>query len=144
MEFLFTTKFIKIAFTSALVFVLLDFLWLAVVASAWYRQTLGFLAELDPQGKIIFNIPMGLIAQVAISIALSAVIMLALHVDNRLVVSIGWGAFIGLAIYATYDFTNLSFVKGWPLWISLLDVIWGTLQGALAGLYVFYLNRYFN
>lgn len=144
MEFLFTTKFIKIAFTSALVFVLLDFLWLAVVASAWYRQTLGFLAELDPQGKIIFNIPMGLIAQVAISIALSAVIMLALHVDNRLAVSIGWGAFIGLAIYATYDFTNLSFVKGWPLWISLLDVIWGTLQGALAGFYVFYLNRYFS
>ena len=144
MEFLFTTKFIKIAFTSAVVFVLFDFLWLAVIASSWYRQTLGFLAELDPQGKIIFNIPMGLIAQVAISLALSAVIMLALHVDNRLPVSIGWGVFIGLALYATYDFTNMSFVKGWPLWISLLDVMWGTFQGAMAGLYVFYLNRFFN
>lgn len=144
MEFLFTAKSFKIAFTSAVVFVLLDFLWLAVIASSWYRQTLGFLAELDPQGKIIFNIPMGLLAQLAISITLSAVILLALHLDNRLVISIGWGAFIGLAIYATYDFTNLSFVKGWPLWISLLDVVWGTLQGTMAGLYVFYLNRYFS
>jgi len=143
MEFLLTPKFIKIGLTSAIVFVLLDFLWLAIIASAWYRQTLGFLAELDPQGKIIFNIPFGLIAQVVISLALSAVIMLALQVDNRLVVALGWGAFIGLAIYATYDFTNLSFVKGWTIWISLLDVAWGTLQGALAGLYVFYLNRWF-
>jgi uncharacterized membrane protein len=144
MEFLFTTKFLKIAFTSAIVFILLDFLWLAVLASAWYRQTLGYLADLDPQGKIIFNIPFGLLAQVVISLALSAVIMLALHVDNRLAVAMSWGAFIGLAIYATFDFTNLSFVKGWPLWISLLDVAWGTVQGLMAGSYVFYLNRYFS
>jgi uncharacterized membrane protein len=144
MDFLFSVKFIKIAFTSAIVFVLLDFLWLAVIASAWYRQTLGYLADLDPQGKIIFNIPFGLIAQVAISLALSAVIMMALHVDNRLFISVAWGAFIGLAIYTTYDFTNLSFVKGWPLWISFLDVAWGTFQGLLAGVYVFYLNRFFS
>lgn len=144
MEFLFSAKFLKIALTSAVLFISLDFLWLAVIASAWYRQALGFLAELDPQGKIIFNIPMGLIAQVAISLTLSAVVMLALHVDNRLAVAAGWGGFIGLAIYATYDFTNLSFVKGWPLWISLLDVVWGTAQGILAGCYVFYLNRYFS
>lgn len=144
MEFLLSAKFLKVSFSSAILFVLLDFLWLAIIASAWYRQTLGFLAELDPQGKIIFNIPIGLIAQVVIALALSAVIMLALRVDNRLVVALGWGAFIGFAIYATYDFTNLSFVKGWPLWISLLDVAWGTLQGLMAGAYVFFLNRYFN
>lgn len=144
MEFLLSAKFLKVSFSSAILFVLLDFLWLAIIASAWYRQTLGFLAELDPQGKITFNIPIGLIAQVVIALALSAVIMLALLVDNRLVVALGWGAFIGFAIYATYDFTNLSFVKGWPLWISLLDVAWGTLQGLMAGAYVFYLNRYFN
>ncbi len=144
MEFLLSAKFLKVSFSSAILFVLLDFLWLAIIASAWYRQTLGFLAELDPQGKITFNIPIGLIAQVVIALALSAVIMLALRVDNQLVVAMGWGAFIGFAIYATYDFTNLSFVKGWPLWISLLDVAWGTLQGLMAGAYVFYLNRYFN
>ena len=144
MEFLFSTKFLKIAITSAILFVILDFLWLAVIASNWYRQTLGYLAELDPQGKIVFNIPFGLIAQFAISLALTAVIMMALQMDNRLVVAIAWGTFIGLAIYTTYDFTNLSFVKGWPLWISLLDVIWGTTQGAMAGVYMFYLNRYFS
>ena len=87
---------------------------------------------------------MGMIAQIAISLALSVVIMMALQLDNRLWIAVGAGAFIGCAIYVTYDFTNLSFVKGWPLWISLMDVAWGTFQGMLAGVYVFYLHRYFN
>jgi uncharacterized membrane protein len=143
MAFIFTLKFLKIATVSLLIFVLLDFLWLAVVASKMYRQSLGYLAELDPDGKIIFNIPMGLLAQLAISISLSVFISLALQIDGRLVTALGSGAFLGLMMYVTYDFTNLSFVKGWPLWISLIDVIWGAVQGALAGLYVFYFTRWF-
>jgi len=143
MAFMLTTKFLKIAAVSVVIFVLLDFLWLAVVASKLYRQSLGYLAELDPEGKITFNIPMGLLAQVAISLTLSVFISMALQLDNRLVVALGTGAFLGMMMYVTYDFTNLAFVKGWPLWISLIDVAWGTLQGFLAGLYVFYFYRWF-
>jgi uncharacterized membrane protein len=144
MDFLFSVKFLKIASLSAIIFILLDFLWLAIIASTHYRQALGYLAHLDAQGKISFNIPMGLIAQIAISLALSVVIMMALQLDNRLWIAVGAGVFIGCAIYVTYDFTNLSFVKGWPLWISLMDVAWGTFQGMLAGVYVFYLHHYFH
>lgn len=143
MGFLFTIKFLKIAASSVFIFVLLDFLWLAIVASKLYRQSLGYLAELDPDGKIIFNIPMGLLAQVAISLCLSVFIVMALQLDNRLITAVGTGAFLGMMMYVTFDFTNLSFVKGWPLWISLIDVVWGSVQGALAGLYVFYFTRWF-
>jgi uncharacterized membrane protein len=143
MTFIFTLKFLKIAAPSLAIFVLLDFLWLAVIASTMYRQSLGYLADLDPDGKIVFNIPMGLLAQLAISLTLSVFISLALQIDNRLVTALGTGAFLGLMMYVTYDFTNLSFVKGWPLWISLIDVTWGAVQGALAGLYVFYFTRWF-
>jgi uncharacterized membrane protein len=143
MSFIFTLKFLKLATASMVIFVLLDFLWLAVVASKMYRQSLGYLAELDPDGKIVFNIPMGLLAQFAISITLSFFISLVIQIDNRLVAALGTGAFLGLMMYVTYDFTNLSFVKGWPLWISLIDVTWGAVQGALAGVYVFYFTRWF-
>lgn len=143
MGYLLTAKFLKIAGASVVIFVLLDFLWLAVVASKIYRQSLGYLADLDPDGKIIFNIPMGLLAQLAISLALSVFVCMVLQIDNRLNVALGFGAFLGMMMYVTYDFTNLSFVKGWPLWISLIDVAWGALQGALAGIYVFYFNRWF-
>jgi uncharacterized membrane protein len=139
MDFLFSFKFLKIALLSAVLFILLDFLWLAVIASPWYRNALGYLSQLSAEGKITFNIPAGLIAQLAISFTLSFVIMLSLQVDNRLVTAMLVGGFIGLAFYACYDFTNLSFVKDWPLWISLIDMAWGTLQGVIGGVVVYFL-----
>jgi uncharacterized membrane protein len=60
MDFLFTAKFIKIVFTSAIILVLLNFLTLALITSTCYRQTPGYHAEPDPQGKVIFNFPFGL------------------------------------------------------------------------------------
>ncbi len=143
MDFLFTLKFLKIAAASIVIFILLDFLWLAVVASKLYSSSLGFLANLDSKGKVIFNIPVGVFVQATLSLGLSFVIGTALQLDNRLIVSLFTGAFIGFVIYGVYDFTNLSFVKGWPLWISLVDVAWGTLQGLLAGVYFYYFNKLF-
>ncbi|MCU0418443.1 MAG: DUF2177 family protein [Cyclobacteriaceae bacterium] len=137
MTFLLTSKFLKAAAISVVLFILLDYLWLAVIASKWYRQSLGHLAELDAHGKIIFNIPMGLVAQVVLSLCLSFVVGLSLQVDHRLTVALAVGTFTGFALYAVYDFTNLSFVKNYPLWIALIDVAWGTLQGLLAGWYFY-------
>lgn len=143
MAFVLTSKFLKAAAVSVVLFILLDYLWLAVIASKWYRQTLGHLAELDADGKIIFNIPMGLIAQVVLSICLSFVVALALQLDYRLTVALVVGTFTGFCLYAVYDFTNLSFVKNYPLWIALLDVAWGSLQGLLAGFYFYKLYSWF-
>ena len=144
MTFLLTSKFLKAAAVSVVVFILLDYLWLAVIASKWYRQTLGHLAELDGDGKIIFNIPMGLIAQVVLSLCISFVVGLALQLDQRWIVAMGVGAFTGFCLYAVYDFTNLSFVKNYPLWIALLDVAWGTFQGLLGGIYFHKLYHWFS
>ena len=143
MDFLFTLKFLKIVAASIVIFVLLDFLWLAVVASKLYSQSVGFLAMLDSKGKVVFNIPVGVLVQATLSLGLSVVIGMSLQLDNRLVVSISTGAFIGFVIYMVYDFTNLSFVKGWPLWISIVDAVWGIAQGAAAGIYVYYFNKIF-
>ena len=39
------------------------------------------------------------------------------------------GAFTGFVLYCTYDLTNLSFVRDWPLKVTLIDIGWGTFQG---------------
>ncbi|MDZ4844963.1 MAG: DUF2177 family protein [Chitinophagales bacterium] len=139
MEFLFTLKFLKIAAISAVLFILLDMLWIGFLASKMYSEQLGYLAELR-SGKVIFNLPVGLLVQAVISLGLSVIILLALQLDDRLVISLAIGAFTGFVIYFTYDFTNYSFVKGWSLYVSVIDVAWGTLQGLLAGAYVYFLN----
>ena len=140
MEIIWTLKFFKVAVISALIFVLLDLLWIAVIAAKMYANELGYLAEIN-QGKVVFNLPVGLLVQVIISLGLTVIITIGLQVDGQLVSGILLGAFSGFVIYFTYDFTNLSFVKGWPIWVSIMDVAWGTLQGTLAGIYVYYLHE---
>jgi uncharacterized membrane protein len=45
-----------------------------------------------------------------------------------------FGAFFGLICYATYDLTNLATVKDWPVLITAIDLIWGSLISALVSL----------
>jgi uncharacterized membrane protein len=41
-----------------------------------------------------------------------------------------FGAFFGLVTYATYDLTNLATTKDWPLLVTVVDLIWGTVLAA--------------
>lgn len=36
------------------------------------------------------------------------------------------GAFFGLAMYAAYDLTNLATLKGWPVLVTVVDLVWGS------------------
>ena len=40
------------------------------------------------------------------------------------------GLFFGFITYATYDLTNLATLKDWPLKITIIDLIWGSVLGA--------------
>jgi len=44
------------------------------------------------------------------------------------------GALLGLISYATYDLTNLATIKDWPLLVTIVDIIWGTVLGASVSL----------
>jgi len=37
-----------------------------------------------------------------------------------------YGAIMGFLMYGMYDFTNLTFMKDYPLNFVIVDVIWGT------------------
>jgi uncharacterized membrane protein len=41
-----------------------------------------------------------------------------------------YGAFFGLVTYATYDLTNLATLKDWPLLITVVDLVWGSVLAA--------------
>lgn len=40
------------------------------------------------------------------------------------------GALFGLITYATYDLTNLATLKDWPLVVTLVDLVWGSVLSA--------------
>jgi len=143
MTYFFSAAFLKIAAISIFIFIVLDMLWLAVAARRLYFSQMSYLASVE-NGRIVFNLPVGILAQAIIALGLAVFVSLALMVENRLFAAVGTGAFAGFALYCTYDLTNLSFVKGYPVLISVVDIAWGTAQGLFAGVYVFYLTRFFR
>lgn len=138
MDFLVSTKFFKLTAIAAVLFIIIDIFWIGFFASKMYAKELGFLAELV-KGKVQFNLPIGLLVQAIISIGLSVFIIMSLQISNDLKTAVLTGAFLGFVMYCTFDITCLSFIKGWSVRATIIDIIWGTTQGLLAGIYSFFL-----
>jgi len=54
------------------------------------------------------------------------------------------GALFGLFTYATYDLTNLATLKGWPLNIVFIDILWGALLSAIVSFSGFHIVKWLN
>ncbi len=48
------------------------------------------------------------------------------------------GALFGFVAYATYDLTNLSTLANWPVNITIIDMIWGTVLNSVVSVVGFY------
>ncbi|MFO7666979.1 MAG: DUF2177 family protein [Desulfobacterales bacterium] len=143
MQYFISSTFLKVAGLSIVIFVILDLIWLSIVARKIYFKQMSYLAAVE-NNRIVFSLSVGLSAQVIIALGLSVFISLGLLVQNILGTAIVVGLFSGFVLYCTYDLTNLSFVKGYPVSITIIDIAWGTAQGFFAGLYVYYLTKHFS
>ena len=108
------------------VFFAIDMLWLGVVANKFYQSQLAhLLGPVNWPAAIIFYLIY------IVGIILFAVVP-ALGKES-LIYAVFYGALFGFFCYATYDFTNLSTLKDWPLAVVIVDVLWGAvLTGSVA------------
>ena len=107
------------------VFMIIDLIWLGVVAKKLYAKYLGYIMtdQINWIAAVLFYI-------IFVAGMLFFVINPALK-DNSLMYALGVGALYGFLTYATYDLTNLATLKDWPLTITVIDLIWGTTLSAL-------------
>ena len=52
------------------------------------------------------------------------------------------GAIFGLITYATYDLTNYATLKGFPLNVVVVDLIWGTFITTVVSISGYYITKY--
>jgi uncharacterized membrane protein len=109
----------------------LDYLWLGVLMSGFYKKELGPFLRLS--GDALAPIPWAAIV-VYLAIPLGVVLFALPRVsrENLLTSSLFWGFMYGVILYAVYDMTNYSLLKGWPLKVSLVDICWGGVLNASA------------
>ncbi|MBS0009854.1 MAG: DUF2177 family protein [Bacteroidales bacterium] len=121
-----------------IVFLAVDMIWLGFVAKDLYRKYLGdFLSsKVNWTAAFIFY----LIFVIGISIF---AIYPAVNKDS-VYTAILLGALFGFFTYGTYDLTNLATLKGWPLPIVIIDIIWGSVLTAIVSFSGFYIVKWIN
>ena len=132
-----TIKSIIIAYLlTFIVFLVVDMLWLGFIAKGLYRKYLGdFLS-----GK--FNWTAAFIFYFIFVIGVSIFAIYPAVGKDSVSSAILMGALFGFFTYATYDMTNLATLKGWPLPIVIIDIIWGTFLTAIVSLSGFYIIKW--
>lgn len=128
-------QFMKLYLITFVVFFAIDIIWLGFISRGLYQQYLGYLMKPNVNwvAAILFYV-------LFIGGLIFFVINPGIEKDSYLYV-IGAGAFFGLITYATYDMTNLATIKDWPLLITVIDLIWGTLLCTLTSLITFYITK---
>ncbi|KTE74944.1 DUF2177 family protein [Sphingopyxis sp. A083] len=111
---------------TAILFGLLDALWLRTMVPAVYRPEIGTLL-MDgwrPAPTLIFYALYMLGIQIfAVAPAIEA---------GRWQVAAQWGALFGFFCYMTYDLTNHATMKIWSTKVTLLDIAWGSVATGVA------------
>jgi uncharacterized membrane protein len=116
---------------SLVTFVVVDLIWLGMMASRFYKPTLGDMALhrafLPPAIAFYLIYPLGLVI-FAVEPATRSGSALAAIVS---------GALFGFFTYATYDLTNHATLRNWSLSLTVIDIMWGTLLGAVVSYVAF-------
>lgn len=123
-----------VAYLSTLVvFVATDAIWLAIMSGRFYRPVLGDLLlpspNLSAAAVFYFLLPAGFTLFAVVPALPKESVSTALLL----------GAAFGFFAYATYDLTNQATLRNWTTALTLLDLSWGTLLGAITSLSGYFL-----
>ncbi len=122
---------------TAIIFLFIDFIWLAYVAKNFYFSRLGDLLLEKPN----MAVAAGFYAIYVVGIIIFAVAP-ALQSGSWKTALI-YGALFGFFAYATYDMTNLATLKNWSVTVSIVDTIWGTVLTGTSALLGYLVVRQF-
>ena len=117
--------YIKVFLIAIIIFLILDFIWLGLVAKNLYQNEIGTLL------KTKFNFVAAFIFYIIFIIALTIFVIIPAINNNSLKEVILLGAIFGLVTYATYDLTNFATLEGFTIKIVIIDLLWGTTLGTL-------------
>lgn len=121
---------------TAAVFFTVDMLWLGVVAKSVYRRYLGKL--MAPR----VNWPAAIIFYLLFIVGVLIFAVIPAYNEDSLHYAVTYGALYGFFTYATYDLTNLATLKGWPLKLSIIDIMWGVVLSTTTAVGGFYITNF--
>lgn len=113
------SKYLITYATVITVLMVLDALWLGVIAKSLYQAKIGHLMTETP------NFYAAILFYLIYAAGLIAFVVAPYSALQNWKIIIGYAALYGLCTYSTYALTNLAILKTWPVELSMIDVSWG-------------------
>jgi len=112
--------FLKLYAVAITAFLIIDLIWLGVVARSFYQNQIGHLMRSNVNWAAAIAFYLVFVSGIVVLVVWPAV------ERQSPVHAIGLGALLGLVTYAAYDLTNLATMRGFPLTVAAVDLVWGT------------------
>ena len=129
-------RYMSLYLASAVVFFVIDFIWLSLAGPTLYKREIGQLL-LDQPNLLVA-------AGFYLFYVVGLVVLVTAPANGDVLKALLMGAVLGFVAYGTYDLTNLSTMRGFTPTIAIIDMAWGTFLTAVsAAAGVFLVNRFF-
>jgi uncharacterized membrane protein len=116
-------------------FVIMDALWLGTIAPTFYQSQIGYIMAKNPNwlAAVLFYL-----------LFIAGMVVFVTGREGNIRQTALRGALFGLVTYATYDLTNLATLEGWPVLLTVVDLLWGTFLSATTATAAAWLRTKFN
>ena len=119
------------------IFFIIDMIWLGVIARPFYQAQLGdFLGPVNWGAAILFYL--------LFLVGLTFFAIYPAVQAGEWQTALLYGGMFGFFTYITYDLSNLATLKDWPVIVTVVDIVWGTLLGASVATATFLVHGLFN
>jgi uncharacterized membrane protein len=122
------------------IFLLVDYLWLGVIMSGFYKGQLGDMAR-RAGSSLTPNIWAAVIVYLLIPLGIILFVLPRAATGGFPQSPLLWGFLFGIVLYGVYDMTNYSILKAWPLKLALVDILWGGVLNASMSLVAALVDR---
>jgi uncharacterized membrane protein len=130
--------YIKLYILTFIVFLGIDFVWLAKIAPNFYKSNIGHLLAEKP------NLFAGFLFYVLNIVGILVFCVVPALRQNSAKTALLFGALYGIMTYATYDLTNFATLRGWPVKVVVVDILWGMVLTSVVSLVSYHLISRFG
>lgn len=116
---------LKLFFSILVIGLIIDYVWIGVVANKFYLKQLASIGRIGPDGRFDVVIWAAVAVYVLISIGITFFVLPKIAPEANYLPALGWGLLFGVIVYGVYDFTNYATVASWTPIMCLVDILWG-------------------
>ena len=128
-------KYLGIYFSFLISLIIVDMIWLLVIAKKTYQDSMGDLMADEPK------LAAGLAFYVLYAIGVCIFVIVPALSKQSWFDAVLYGALFGFFCYMTYDLTNLAILRNFPAQLAFIDMAWGTFATAAVSGFIYWVGN---